>query len=177
MLAHTGRRQPRTGRRFIEEGARIEQLGQQGNAVDDARPRTAEVRRAVERVHLVLFHGAQLTDECRELLRGPLLRRAPRVVAAGHQQQLFGIHVAHTLPTRPRGWFADGAEQFTFDGEVLPGHFAVNDVKKLTDHSGQEWYLAGLHMNTDRTWYSLSRDPLAFPAARSSSFSEAGASS
>lgn len=57
----------------------------------------------------------------------------------------------------------DDGRRFSFDGKVLDGNFAINDVKKLTGNGGKPWYLAGLHMNGSRLWYSLSQDPLRFP--------------
>jgi hypothetical protein len=55
-------------------------------------------------------------------------------------------------------------KQFDFDGVALEQKAAVNDVKKMIVNK-QAWYLMGLHMNTDRLWYSVSRDPLHFPAS------------
>lgn len=46
---------------------------------------------------------------------------------------------------------------YRYEGPCLASTHAVNDVKKLSV-GGDAWYLMGLHMNTDRLWYSLSRD-------------------
>jgi hypothetical protein len=57
---------------------------------------------------------------------------------------------------------ASDGKHYRFVGPVTPeGHVAVNDMKKLGG-----WYLMGLHMNTDRIFYSLSHDPAKFPSPR-----------
>jgi hypothetical protein len=55
--------------------------------------------------------------------------------------------------------------RFTFDRVVAQPSAFVNDVKKLTRHDdgGPAYYLAAFHQNTDRLFFSLSRDPLKFP--------------
>jgi len=50
---------------------------------------------------------------------------------------------------------------FTYDGTVLDGPVAVNDVKRI-DIAGQPWYLMAAHMNGDTMWYSLSQDGMSF---------------
>jgi hypothetical protein len=50
---------------------------------------------------------------------------------------------------------------FTYEGPVLDGACAVNDVKRF-DVAGQSWYLMAMHMNGDQMWYALSRDGMAF---------------
>ncbi|MEA2709760.1 MAG: hypothetical protein QOF78_2361 [Phycisphaerales bacterium] len=55
---------------------------------------------------------------------------------------------------------------FTFDGVVLQPSALVNDVKKLKTAAGDDWFLMALHMNTDRLFYSLSRDGMKFPEAK-----------
>ena len=50
---------------------------------------------------------------------------------------------------------------FTYEGPVLEGHLAVNDVRKIGGV-----FLMGLHMNRDRIWCSVSPDSRAFPEAR-----------
>ena len=50
---------------------------------------------------------------------------------------------------------------YQFEGAVLESSHAVNDVKKL-HVEGKDWYLMGLHMNTNGLWYSLSNDGLKF---------------
>jgi len=52
-------------------------------------------------------------------------------------------------------------KDFQFEGVALPGGIAVNDVKKFRVGS-TNWYLMGLHMNMDRTWFSLSSDGMNF---------------
>lgn len=52
--------------------------------------------------------------------------------------------------------------KYRYEGKVLDGQFAVNDVKRLRAE-GADWYLMGLHMNGDRLWYSLSQNGLDFP--------------
>ncbi len=54
---------------------------------------------------------------------------------------------------------------YQFEAPVLQGSYAVNDVKKFRVGK-HDWYLMGLHLNGDRTWYSLSRDGLQFPTPR-----------
>ena len=60
---------------------------------------------------------------------------------------------------------SDDAKHFRFDGPVLEIGAVVNDVKKLRVREGV-YYLMGLHMNTDKLWYSLSLDGLHFDPAR-----------
>lgn len=55
--------------------------------------------------------------------------------------------------------------RYEFEGPVLDGRYAVNDVKKFRV-GGAAWYLMGLHMNGDTLWYSLSRDGLRFEPAQ-----------
>jgi hypothetical protein len=52
-------------------------------------------------------------------------------------------------------------KQFTFDGPVLDGAYAVNDVKRF-DVDGEPWYLMVAHLNGDTLWYSLSSDGMSF---------------
>jgi hypothetical protein len=68
---------------------------------------------------------------------------------------------------------SNDGRSYTFERVVLNGPGLVNDVKKLLVRAGEgagggndAWYLMALHGNTDRLWYTLSRDGLAFPAAR-----------
>jgi hypothetical protein len=56
--------------------------------------------------------------------------------------------------------------RFTLDGVVLQPSALVNDVKKFHGADGAEWYLMALHMNTDRLFYTLSRDGMQFPEAK-----------
>lgn len=56
-------------------------------------------------------------------------------------------------------------KNFTFEGKVLDGAYAVNDVKKFRTGSS-DWYLMGLHMNSNKIWYTLSPDGLSFPAVQ-----------
>jgi hypothetical protein len=58
---------------------------------------------------------------------------------------------------------SEDGRHFSLDGKVLDGNFAINDVKKLKSGDGETWYLAGLHMNTDRLWYTLSKDGMRVP--------------
>ncbi len=51
---------------------------------------------------------------------------------------------------------SDDGRRFVLDGKVLDGNFAINDVKKFRV-GDESWYLAGLHMNTDRSFYSIAR--------------------
>lgn len=53
--------------------------------------------------------------------------------------------------------------RYTFEGPVLHSLHAANDVK-LFRCDGVSWYLMALHMNTGRTWYSLSQDGRNFAA-------------
>ena len=46
-------------------------------------------------------------------------------------------------------------------GVSLSTNHAVNDVKEFKS-SGKDWYLMGLHKNTDTLWYSLSNDGVNF---------------
>ncbi len=55
--------------------------------------------------------------------------------------------------------------RFSFDGPVLEVGAVVNDVKKFVV-GGETHYLMALHMNTDRLWYSLSRDGMSFAQAK-----------
>lgn len=56
-------------------------------------------------------------------------------------------------------------KNYQFEGPALEVGAVVNDVKKL--HVGQaSYYLMGLHMNTDKLWYSLSLDGVHFAPAR-----------
>ena len=50
---------------------------------------------------------------------------------------------------------------FSYDGPVLEGRLAVNDVRRIGGV-----FLMGLHMNRDRIWYSVSPDSRAFPETR-----------
>ncbi len=59
---------------------------------------------------------------------------------------------------------SDGT-RFSFDGPVLEVGAVVNDVKKFVV-GGETHYLMALHMNTDRLWYSLSRDGMSFAQAK-----------
>jgi hypothetical protein len=45
------------------------------------------------------------------------------------------------------------------------GNFAPNDIKKFRV-ADQNWYLMALHMNGSKLWYTLSTDPLHFPAPK-----------
>ncbi|MCL6520000.1 MAG: hypothetical protein K6T99_09210 [Armatimonadetes bacterium] len=56
-------------------------------------------------------------------------------------------------------------KHFEFDGAVLEIPAVVNDVKKFAV-GRRVYYLMGLHMNTDKLWYSLSRDGISFEPAR-----------
>jgi hypothetical protein len=60
---------------------------------------------------------------------------------------------------------ADG-RRFTFDAIALQPSALVNDVKKLKGADGESWYLMALHMNTNRLFYTLSRDGVKFPEAK-----------
>ena len=56
-------------------------------------------------------------------------------------------------------------KHFRLDGQAVEFGACVNDVKKLS--AGKDtYYLMGLHMNTDKLWYSLSKDGLTFGAPR-----------
>ena len=46
-------------------------------------------------------------------------------------------------------------------GTSLATNHAVNDVKEFKS-GGKDWYLMGLHKNTDTLWYSLSNDGVNF---------------
>lgn len=60
---------------------------------------------------------------------------------------------------------SEDGRRYTFDGVALEAPLAPNDVKKF--HVGDEsWYLMGLHLNTDRIFYSVSQDGLDFPEPR-----------
>jgi hypothetical protein len=73
----------------------------------------------------------------------------------GDFQRFNGVHRASSR---------DG-HRYRYEGKVLDGQFAVNDVKRLRSN-GADWYLMGLHLNGDRLWSSLSQDGLKFPPAR-----------
>ncbi|MDI6827808.1 MAG: hypothetical protein QME62_04915 [Armatimonadota bacterium] len=60
---------------------------------------------------------------------------------------------------------SEDGKHFKFDGPVLEIPAVVNDVKKLV-LGGQTYYLMALHMNTDKLWYSLSRDGMSFEPAK-----------
>jgi hypothetical protein len=60
---------------------------------------------------------------------------------------------------------SDDAVHFTFDGIALEPSAFVNDVKRF-DVTGQSHYLMALHRNTDRLFYSTSRDGLHFDEMR-----------
>jgi hypothetical protein len=64
-----------------------------------------------------------------------------------------------------RATSADG-RTFRADRAVLDAGLVVNDVKKLPVLRGESRYLMALHRNTNRLWYSLSADGLAFAPAR-----------
>ncbi|MGC8666914.1 MAG: hypothetical protein ACP5VE_02195 [Chthonomonadales bacterium] len=55
--------------------------------------------------------------------------------------------------------------RFSLDGPVLATDHAVNDVKKFRIGS-DVWYLMALHRNTDRIWYTLSRNGREFAPER-----------
>ncbi len=54
---------------------------------------------------------------------------------------------------------------YDYEGPCLASHHGVNDVKKIASPEGP-WYVMGLHMNTDRLWYALSRDGMRFGPER-----------
>jgi hypothetical protein len=56
-------------------------------------------------------------------------------------------------------------KRYHFEGVVLPTAALVNDVKKFRVGDGS-WYLMGLHANTDRLCYALSRDGKTFSPQR-----------
>ncbi len=73
----------------------------------------------------------------------------------------FGqVHRASSLSPRSPPSSATSAP-FAYEGPVLEGRLAVNDVRKIGGV-----FLMGLHMNRDRIWYSVSPDSRAFPEAR-----------
>jgi len=55
--------------------------------------------------------------------------------------------------------------RFRYDGPCLTSNHAVNDLRKFS-RGGEAWYLMALHANTDRLWYSLSRDGARFGPER-----------
>jgi hypothetical protein len=57
-------------------------------------------------------------------------------------------------------------KDFHFDGVALPNGTAINDVKKFRVGS-TNWYLMGLHMNGEQTWFSLSSDGMNFSPMQS----------
>lgn len=59
---------------------------------------------------------------------------------------------------------ADG-RSYTYDGVALEGAYAVNDIKKFKS-TRKTWYLMGLHMNTDKLYYSLSDSRESFPPVK-----------
>ena len=59
-----------------------------------------------------------------------------------------------------RATSSDG-KSYRFEGPVLEIGSVVNDVKKL-QVGDKAYYLMGLHMNTQKLWYSLSADGLRF---------------
>ena len=66
----------------------------------------------------------------------------------------------HNMGTVFRATGTDG-QHFEFEQGVLETPYFVNDVKVFQDE-GQDWYLMGLHRNTQGLWYSLSNDGLEF---------------
>lgn len=54
---------------------------------------------------------------------------------------------------------------YTYERSVLDGAYAVNDVKKFRSKS-KSWYLMGLHMNTDKLFYTLSENPNSFSGVK-----------
>jgi len=102
------------------------------------------------------------------------------VTVAGYQDyakaDVNGVNVLLRDDNRWRMYFADfhhfgqtfrassdDGRNFKLDGKVLDGNVAINDMKKLKLAGGERWYLAGLHMNGDRLFYTLSQDPMQFP--------------
>jgi hypothetical protein len=67
----------------------------------------------------------------------------------------------------------DDARHVQYEGPVLTGRFAVNDVKKFISWN-RSWYLMGLHMNGPDLTYALSTDPAQFQETHTL-FSHAGA--
>jgi len=61
---------------------------------------------------------------------------------------------------------SDDGRRFKLDGVVLQPSALVNDVKKLNSADGASWHLMALHMNTDRLFYTLSRDGMKFHEAK-----------
>lgn len=55
-------------------------------------------------------------------------------------------------------------KHYRFDGTSLDFGCMVNDVKKLS-FGGETYYLMGMHANTSKLWYSLSRDGMKFSPA------------
>lgn len=67
-----------------------------------------------------------------------------------------------------------GEKEFVYEGVSLEApHRAVNDVRKFRVE-GASWYVMGLHMNTDRLWYSLSNDGRIFKTPPESLLSSLG---
>ena len=60
---------------------------------------------------------------------------------------------------------SEDGKHFRFEGSVLEMGSVVNDVKKL-QVGEKAYYLMGLHMNTQKLWYSLSQDGIHFNPAR-----------
>jgi hypothetical protein len=83
-----------------------------------------------------------------------------------HETGIYRLYFAnfHDFGKIYRASSADG-KRFEFDGKVLDGALAINDVKKFRVGENN-WYLMGLHMNGDRMYYSVSRDGMKFPEAR-----------
>ncbi|MBN1593989.1 MAG: hypothetical protein JW941_12165 [Candidatus Coatesbacteria bacterium] len=61
---------------------------------------------------------------------------------------------------------SNDGKHFSFERPVLEIGAVVNDVKKLRVKGQGIYYLMGLHMNTQRLWYSLSLDGMHFQPAR-----------
>lgn len=59
----------------------------------------------------------------------------------------------------------EDGRHYRFEGVSLPSSHAVNDVRRFAS-GGTPWYLMGLHMNTNRLWYALSRDGMRFEPER-----------
>lgn len=83
-----------------------------------------------------------------------------------HEEGLYRLYFAdfRNFGKIFRATGEDG-RNYALDGVALEGRYAPNDIKKFRV-GDESWYLMGLHMNTGRIFYSVSRDGLDFPEAR-----------
>ena len=119
-------RRPGVGRRHAVERGRVEQLGEQLDAVDDPRPGPRELapsrRPRTPAASRTARRSAQPVGPRRA---APTRRRVGEAVAAGHQHDDLGVDLGHRVPGRLDGPAALLAEQLP---ATRPAHLLGHPV-------------------------------------------------